>query len=201
MKGSWPVVNVQWWAGLFLALVVLGACGGREQPVAAPLVVSESPEQGLAAYYYYGFYRHIAHMPSNESMVSKGTAGKPVPYVNHQFKGNIFDSTAPKGVGVLLSGYLKMAAPGKYRFQAVSNDGVKVTVNGQEVVFDPSVHSDRLSNIGSLVVEKPGWYPLTVKYYQRKGTARLELYWQTPGVDDFEIIPAAAYGHVPGTAR
>ena len=88
-----------------------------------------------------------------------------------------------------------MKIPGTYRFQAMSNDGLRVTVNNKRVIFDPPVHSDRLSETGEVIIANPNWYPIAVKYYQRKGSARLELYWQPPGAKVFEIIPADAYGH------
>lgn len=128
-------------------------------------------------------------------MLSEGEVGQPVDVLDHQFQGNVFDSKRAKGVGVFLTGYLKMDTPGKYRFQAMSNDGIRVAVNEVVVVHDPTVHSDRFSKVGEVTVVDPGWYPLTVKYFQRKGTARLTLYWQPPGAMDFEIIPAAVYGH------
>lgn len=202
MKKVWGAVQL--WVVILLALFVLSACVAREQVVLVrdPLSLSESPEQGLGVHYYYEFYRHIDHMPSDDSMLAKGTAGQAIPFLNHHFidEENVFGSSEAKGVGMLLTGYLKMTEPGEYRFQAMSNDGVRVTVGGQVVILDPTVHSDSLSKVGNFVVDSPSWHPLSVKYFQRKGTARLELYWQPPGAAEFEIIPAAAYGHLPGAA-
>ncbi len=184
-----------------LVSVLLNACifgnQGSKTPVSQLPDISSSLEPGLLVYYRYAFYRHLNQMASDEVMVSEGIPGKPVAYLNHQFnKGEIFDSQKQTGVGVFLSGYLKMKTPGKYRFQAMSNDGIQVLVNEERVVFDPPVHSDRLSETGEVTITSPRWYPVKVKYYQRKGTARLELYWQPPGASGFEIIPAEAYGHV-----
>lgn len=78
----------------------------------------------------------------------------------------------------------------------MSNDGIQVTVNKERVVFDRPVHSDRISETGEVTVTAPRWYPISVKYYQRKGSARLELFWQPPDAKSFEIIPADAYGHI-----
>jgi hypothetical protein len=153
-------------------------------------------EPGLPVYFRYSFYRHIDRMPTDDSMMTEGKPGQPVAFLNHQFKESVFDSNSEKGVGVFLKGYLKMDVPGTYQFKAMSNDGIRVIVNGEIVVLDPTVHSDRFSEIGQVTIARPGWYPLTVKYFQRKGTARLELYWLPPGGKDFEIIPAAAYGHI-----
>lgn len=167
-----------------------------------PLSLSQLPEidktmePGLRIYYKYAFYRHLNQMASDEDMVLEGIEGQPVALLNHQFnKGEVYDSQKNKGVGVFLSGYLKMAVPGKYRFRAMSNDGIRVAVNQEIVVFDPEYHSDRLSDVGEIQIDNPRWYPITIKYFQRKGTARLELYWQPPGAQAFEIIPSSVYGH------
>lgn len=185
---------------LFLFFVPLISCSSMEQvpvrPVTQTLSLDTAVEPGLPVYFRYSFYRHIDRMPTDESMIAEGKPGQPVAFLDHRFQESVFDSKAEKGVGVFLKGYLKMDAPGTYRFKAVSNDGIRVIVNGEVVVLDPTVHSDRFSDIGQVKINTPGWYPLTVKYFQRKGTARLELYWQPPEVADFEIIPAAAYGHI-----
>lgn len=167
-----------------------------ERPLPQSLTLDTAVTPGLPVYFRYSFYRHIDRMPTDDSMMTEGKPGQPVAFLNHQFKESVFDSNNEKGVGAFLSGYLKMDIAGNYQFKAMSNDGIRVIVNGEIVVLDPTVHSDRYSDIGQVAVDKPGWYPLTVKYFQRKGTARLELYWKPPGGKDFEIIPATAYGHI-----
>ncbi len=189
------------WAAILVCSVVLNACALNEhpaavQPVSEVLPLDVSVEPGLPIYFRYSFYRNIDQMPKDASMISEGRAGRPVAFLDHRFQGSIFDSGAEKGVGVFLTGYLKMEKAGRYLFKAMSNDGIRVLVNGEVVVLDPTVHSDRFSPVGEIRVDKPGWYPLTVKYFQRKGTARIELYWQPPEVDAFELVPAAAYGHL-----
>ncbi len=185
---------------LFLFLISLTSCiamkQNTERPLPQSLALDAVVEPGMAVYFRYSFYRHIDKMPTDDSMIAEGKPGQPVTFLNHQFKESVFDSKSEKGVGVFLNGYLKMDVAGTYQFKAMSNDGIRVTLNGEIVVLDPTVHSDRFSDIGQVTIAKPGWYPLTVKYFQRKGTARLELYWLPPGGKDFEIVPAAAYGHI-----
>ena len=195
---------VKYLLSYILISVLLNGCTfgnqGSKIPVSQLPAISSSLEPGLLVYYRYGFYRHLNQMAKDEVMVSEGIQGQPVAYLNHQFnKVEIFDSQKQTGVGVFLSGYLKIETSGTYRFQAMSNDGIQVNVNQERVVFDPPVHSDRLSDIGEVTFTDPRWYPITVKYYQRKGSARLELYWQPPGTKGFEIIPAYAYGHIIAT--
>ncbi len=118
--------------------------------------------------------------------------------IDHQFGANeVFDSGRNRGVGVQMKGYLLLEQEGLYQFQALSNDGIEVFIDGKSLLIDPDVHSDRLSKVEPLIVQETGWHALMVKYFQRKGSAALTLYWNPPGKDVFEVIPARAYAHLP----
>jgi hypothetical protein len=47
------------------------------------------------------------------------------------------------------------------------------------------------------LAREAGWTPIRLRYFQRKGTATLKLYWQPPGSEAFAVIPASAYAHGP----
>ncbi|THB74796.1 MAG: hypothetical protein D6B25_12975 [Desulfobulbaceae bacterium] len=79
--------------------------------------------------------------------------------------------------------------------QALSNDGLIITLADKVIINDPKQHSDRLSNIASIMIKQPGSYPIMIEYFQRKGTATLKLFWKKPGDEVFAPIPAEAYGH------
>jgi hypothetical protein len=70
-----------------------------------------------------------------------------------------------------------------------------VTVAGEEVILDDGVHRDQFSDNAELNIATPGWYPLDITYFERENTATLELYWQPPGKDEFEIVPAEAFAY------
>jgi hypothetical protein len=80
---------------------------------------------------------------------------------------------------------------------ALSNDGIRVEICSKMILTDPDVHSDRLSPQVLIDIPKPGWYPILVQYFQRKGTAAIELQWKLPGKAEFSVIPAEAYAHIP----
>jgi hypothetical protein len=152
---------------------------------------------GLAVIYFdRQFVRHIDQLPQGENAANVGRPGAPVAQLNHQFgQAEVFQSGSNRGVGVEFTGYLKLDQPGRYRFQANSNDGFRMEIGGQRVVDDPAWHSDRLSAPGEYEVPNPGWYPVRMRYFQRKGTATLQLYWQTPRDPSFRIVPAEALAH------
>ncbi len=119
--------------------------------------------------------------------------------LNHHFskEEEVFDSGLNTTICVKMEGAIRLDTNGTYRFKALSNDGIRVTIGGLVVAEDPNVHSDRFTDPVSLEIESAGWYPITVEYFQRKGTAAIELHWQAPGNDGFSIVPAETYAHVP----
>ena len=86
---------------------------------------------------------------------------------------------------------------GTYEFQALSNDGIIMLMDGEAILNDPEQHSDRLSNVGIVDIKEPGWYPVVIEYFQRKGTAALKLFWKTPATDTMVPVPAQIYAHLP----
>lgn len=163
---------------------------------------SEELQPGLAPYYFLELYRNIGQMLKNEELVRKmGKPGPPIAQLNHRFgSGKVFDSGEEKGVGVIMYGYFYLPEPGDYVFQAFTNDGFELYVNSHLLVTDPGVHKGRLSDRGLITIARGGWFPVTIRYFQRKGTAALQLYWQPPGAGEFSIVPREVYGHRPDTA-
>ena len=165
-----------------------------------PLALASDPIPGLAVVYttIAKKVRHVDSMRPDKQMLKHGEKGKPLLVLDHAFgSGNVFDSGRAWFVGVLINGMIKLDQPGVYGFQAMANDGVQISVGGHLVSEDGEWHSggDRLSPPGEVQVEQAGWYPIKIKYFQRKGTATLRMYWKRPGQNEFSIIPAEAYGH------
>jgi hypothetical protein len=155
-------------------------------------------KRGLTVVYFDNKFRHIKEMPkSEESIIKFGRPGAPILKLDHQFgKGEVFESGKKEAVGVLLRGYLHLDRPGKYLFQALSNDGFELFIDGNLIVIDPKVHGDRLSETGEFNVERGGMFPVEIKYFQRKGTAALRLFWQPSGASFYTIIPSSVYSHL-----
>ncbi len=155
------------------------------------------PRPGLAVLYIDGFFRNIDQMPTGAAAVRRGRRGAPVLLLDHRGgkQDPVFASGRSRGVGMILTGLLRLKAPGTYRWQALANDGIRMTVNGRLLFEDPGVHGDRLTPVGEVRVAAPGWYPVTIRYFQRKGTSALRLFWQPPGGAAFTLVPASVYWH------
>ena len=149
-------------------------------------------------YYVDFFERDVRLLPKTERSQFRSFRGEPVEQLNHQFgKDKVFDSGTNRGVGMRLNGYLNFQDPGVYDMQALSNDGIVMSIAGNIAISDPEQHSDRLSNIAHITIDKPGWYQVDIDYFQRKGTAALQLLWKVPGADTFVPVPKQAYAHKP----
>lgn len=166
---------------------------------ATPQPGAEQLQPGLSVLYFDKFFeRHIDKLPVGKEALKRGKAGKPIPYLNHRFgEGNVFDSKNNRGIGMQMTGLLRFDRTGGYGFKVKSNDGFRMFVSDQLVLDDPTVHAERFSMPVTVQVDAAGWYPVMIQYFQRKGTATVELFWQPPGAADFMIVPAEAYAHLP----
>lgn len=201
-----------WSFGYFLVLlaasVILNGCSTVEKKSpfhisgnqdGLPVTIDERYLQpGLDAIYLFDKFRHVDHMPTSANGIAKyGRLAPPVLILDHRFGDEeVLDSGRSREVGVLLQGYFQLDTPGIYQFQAKSNDGFQLYIDGELIVSDPGVHGDRLSEPGKFKVINGGMFPVAIKYFQRKGTATLELYWQPPGSGSFSIVPQRVYLHM-----
>ena len=156
---------------------------------------------GLLPIYIYKFFKSVDEMPKLDTNTTTEKVGKPILFLNHIFgkKELIFDSGVSQGIGIQMNGFLKFSVPGKYALKTKSNDGIRVWICGKRIVNHPSIHTDHFSNITELDIQKPGWYPLMIQYFQRVGTAAIEMHWKLPGKTGFSVIPAEAYSHAPAS--
>ncbi len=183
-----------------MLLLLIDGCTGSGSP--PPISDANLLDPGLRVLYFNGKYRNVRQIPNGErAILEKGRPGAPILIINNQFGSNeVFNSGRSQAIGIQMKGYIHLQK-GHYEFQALSNDGVEMIIDGRSVIIDPGVHSDRLSKVGTVSVQEAGWHSLMVKYFQRKGTAALKLYWKMPDKSEFEVIPASAYGHLPDNSK
>ena len=152
---------------------------------------------GLVPIYIYKLFKSVDEMPKLDIKTTKEKVGEPILFLDHSFEKNdlIFDSGVSQGVGIQMNGFLKFSTPGKYTLKSKSNDGITIWISDKRVVWQPGVQTEHFSNEVVLDIQKPGWYPLMIKYFQRMGTASIALYWKLPDEASFSVIPAEAYSH------
>jgi RNase P/RNase MRP subunit p29 len=172
--------------------LMVWASGGQAQTLTADAEL----KPGLAVCYMYAFVRHIDEFAELEKS-EECKPGAPLAVLDSRVGLNkVLTSNSDDGVLAKISGYIRLDKAGAYKFAFESNDGVRLTIDGEMVVEDPDVHSDRYSEVGALDVTEPGWHPLAIDYFERKNTSTLRFYWRPPGVEgDFLLVPAEALAH------
>ena len=89
------------------------------------------------------------------------------------------------------SGRIEAPATGAYGFQTVSDDGVRVWVNGVQLINNWTAHSSTTNTSGTINLIAGTRYTITVEYYDASGQAEIRLRWLTPGNTSYVIVPAS----------
>lgn len=100
----------------------------------------------------------------------------------------------PAGIGadnfsVRWSGYVRATQSGVYRFQTVSDDGVRLYVNGNLVISRWNAHSSTIDISDDVALVAGQIYSIVLEYYEGGGDAEIRLQWRLPGASTFVAIP------------
>lgn len=90
------------------------------------------------------------------------------------------------------TGTVMAPSTGTYRFQTVSDDGVRVWINGTQVINNWSDHSSTTNTSGNVTLSAGQRYTVRVEYYEKGGSAVMRLRWRLPGTTSYVAIPAAS---------
>lgn len=194
-----------WIAGLILSMLAAPALSASDrgpEPVKVPSVAPADPQpdaaalkDGLAVRYYFSRFTHIDNLAAWINS-DDGIEGTPLPNLDYQMgAGNVLTTTSADLVGAHITGFIQFAEPGTYTLKVTSNDGVRVTLSGEMIFEDPEIHADTASPPLVVDIGEPGWYPLDILYYEKKGTAALKLHWKPPGASNFTAVPTTALKH------
>jgi len=184
-------------AGFAAAVALLVALAARAETVtgATPVEPQPTAEQlvpGLAVTYFFRMFNDVNDVADADD----GVAGEPITVLDAQppRNGAVLTSGKAMGVGAQIRGLIELATPGTYVFRINSNDGVKLWIGDKLLHEDAYIHPDKMSPPLEFAVEQAGWYGLAIDYYQRKGTATLQLLWTPPGGAE-SVVPAEAYAY------
>lgn len=151
---------------------------------------------GLGVCYMYKMIRHVDEIDTWQKHLECEPGA---PLANLDFYGGssiVLTSKADDGVMARITGFIHLDKVGAYKFAFESNDGVRLKIDGKMIIEDPGVHDDQFSELGTMEVAKPGWYPLSVDFFERKITWTLRLLWRPPGVEGTATpVPAEAFAH------
>ncbi|WP_025899127.1 PA14 domain-containing protein [Sneathiella glossodoripedis] len=180
--------------GLLLATLSSASAFNNLKPL-HPQPSADMLKPGLAVTYYGAKFNSITQLLEWMDY-EDGKPGEPIPMLNYQVgQGNILTTTATDLMGADIRGLINFDKVGTYTVMVHSNDGVRVTIGGVMIHEDPEVHADRFSEEIKLEISEPGWYPVHILYFEKKNTATLELYWDPPGPEEIDYVPASAFAH------
>lgn len=176
----------------FLALTASAETLSGLKP-ADPQPMTQQLTPGLAVQYTYAIVNHVDELKGRPF-----ESGPPLSNLDYRWgPGPVLTSKAREGVGALITGFIRFEKPGTYGLDVISNDGVRVEIGGKLVHEDPGVHGDTTSDRIDAKIDQAGWYPITVLYFQKRGTATLVLRWRGPGeTGKLAPVPAKAFGHI-----
>jgi hypothetical protein len=94
--------------------------------------------------------------------------------------------------GFRYSGYIKVPEDGIYTFYLKSNDGSRLSVDGEELIENDANHA-AVEEPGTVAL-KSGFHSILVRYMQCGGGKALVVSWSGPGLNKQEI-PASVLFH------
>lgn len=186
--------------GIAAAIAVLGfaaAAAADTLEIAPASVAAEALKPGIRVSYWYAPFEHVDQF---EKLIAEkpGWTPKPVAALDDcGGNGNLYEAGVIENYGIRGEGFLRFAAAGEYQIVAKSNDGIRLKLDGKLALEDPKVHGDRMSKPAIVKLSAPGLVPFDFSYFQKKGGACLQLYWQGPGEEKLSLVPAAAFLHQP----
>lgn len=182
-----------------LAAILLAACQTTSNAPPERTVAQAAQPQPTVVQPGLGveYLRITANHVDDVEAAGRGRPGPPLTHLAWRMvEKPVLTSTEKTNVAARIEGLIRLDTAGGYAFRARSNDGIRVFVGGVRVVDDPGVHAGRLSAPFGLHIAEPGWYPLYIVYFQKGGTAELELQWRAPGEANWQVVPATALSHV-----
>ena len=106
-------------------------------------------------------------------------------------------TTAGPGSGVTAdhfsarwTGRVEAPVTGDFRFTTVSDDGIRVWVNGQLVIDNWTNHPPTTNTSVPITLSAYVKYTLKIEYYEKAGEATAKLQWSYPG-QATQVIPAS----------
>lgn len=95
-------------------------------------------------------------------------------------------SIAADTFSVRWTGQIKADFAETYSFSTLSDDGVRVLIDGVAVIENFTNHSPAV-DVGDVALSV-GWHDIVIEYYENGGGAQLHLSWSSPSLPE-EIVP------------
>jgi len=149
---------------------------------------------GLAVSYAYEGVRTLADAEEALADAREGPPLKGLSYQDNNDGDLTLTAKSAQKVVAAISGFIRFDEAGTFEVDTLSNDGLVLTIGGQEVAYYDDVHACEPSGVMEVAVPEAGWYALEATYFQRKGSACLTMDWNVGG--EFGPVPDEAFAHI-----
>jgi hypothetical protein len=138
------------------------------------------------------YYANYDWTGSNAPPTGTPTDSEVDPVINFNWDGNPPGNPAFTNIGgsnwaASWTGQIQAECTGTYTFYMDSNNGVDLTVNGQQIINDWSYQGANMVS-GTINLVSGQKYTIVADYFQVGGNSFLQLFWSTPGIS-MEIVP------------
>ena len=89
---------------------------------------------------------------------------------------------------VVIEGYIYAPQNGTYTFRTISDDGIRVIIDGSNVINNWTDHAPRY-DYGSKSLQA-GWRRLRIEMYEWGGGTRLQFMWRPPNQSSYSYPPS-----------
>lgn len=86
------------------------------------------------------------------------------------------------------TGSVQAPVTGSYRFTTVSDDGVRLRVNGQLLIDNWTAHSPTTNTSVAISLSAGVKYAITLEYFEKREAATIRLQWAYPG-QALQVVP------------
>jgi len=153
-------------------------------------------KDGLSVVYAYPEAQLYSLSDAAIALEDSGRKGKPLAGLNYPDTNEgdlVMTARREYQVAAQIKGYVRFDAPGTYDIDFLANDGLQVTLGGQQVALYDGVHGCETTRVTQVQVPAAGWYDLVAVYFQKKGTSCLQMRMASGG--GLAVMPDSAFGY------
>jgi hypothetical protein len=107
--------------------------------------------------------------------------------------GKVLNSDMSDNIRLDFNGLIKMPIDGKIQFRTLSDDGVRLYINNENIINLWKLQGPTYAVSPPQTVNKDQIYPFKLEWYEHQGGAVLSLQWAVVGTNKWSIVPKSAF--------
>ena len=125
--------------------------------------------------------------------------GRVDPVIDFVWPGAPIEDVSPNGFQADWTGYVQAERDGIHTFHTVSDDGVRLFVDGKKLIERWDVHGPTEDH-GEIALEAGKMVPIRIEYFEQDGGATLRLLWTPPGSEKTVVPTRCLFSGIHRTA-